>query len=517
MSDYDVILIGAGHNGLTCAGYLARAGYRVGLFERQPLVGGAVVTQDFFNGFKFDMGGSIPNMVNLAPIIEELELAKYGYSHAFLDPMLFAPYADGSHLMFWRDIEQTCESISAISAQDAEAYRRFARDCMPVMEVINESMNVSPSPLNLARTLGGGFLTRVHSPLSMANMLRLSTAALVERYFSNPKVQAAVNWTGLQSGLGIDEPFGAFATAWYLNHHSFGATHPRGGVGMLTNAMAAMIRAYGGEIHTDCPVETILSRGNRVTGIRLGNGETVSASKVVSAAHIQTTMGLLGETVATRARKKIDALELGNGLGLAVRVALNELPDYTALPGQNGPQHIALQWICPDMDYARRASADHRAGLMSAEPLLMATTISAADPEMAPPGKHTLNLWGQYFPYQLADGKNWEDLREQAAEKLLAKLAEYAPNVRSAVIDKFIDTPMDLERMFGMPRANITHLPMSLPNMFMLRPALELSQYRGPLKGLYLSGASTHPGGGITGQPGRNAAQVILRDFSKKQ
>jgi phytoene dehydrogenase-like protein len=304
--------------------------------------------------------------------------------------------------------------------------------------------------------------------------------------------------------------------AWHLTYHMAGMSHPRGGAGALTQAMLQMISAHGGEVHTNNRVDQIISRGKQVTGIRLHDGETVSAGKIVSAIHIQTTLGLLGESAGS-ARRKIDRLDLGNGSGMAVRLAVGELPNYAARPGAAGPQHIAVQWIGPDPDYARRAYADFRAGKVSANPLLAAMTFSAADATLAPRGKHTLFLWGQYFPYRLADGQHWDDLREQAAAQLLDKLVEYAPNMRSAVIDQYIETPLDLERLFGMRRANITHLPMDVQHMFMLRPALEFSQYRGPLNGLYLSGASTHPGGGITGQPGRNAARVILKDFVRER
>jgi len=515
MSDYDVLVIGAGHNGLACAAYLARAGYHVGVFEQQDVVGGAVVTREIIPGFRFDLGGSVPNSINLAPIIDELKLKEYGYEDVFLDPQFFCPYPDGSHLFLWRDVDRTCESIAALSDHDAEAYRRYARDWQPLLRVIVDAMNHSPSPFNLARTLGGGFLTRVHAPLRMAGLLAKSSAALMQTYFSNPKVRAAINWTGIQSGVGIDEPFGAMTAAWHLTYHLAGMSHARGGAGALTQAMARVITAHGGELHTNCRVAAILSRGKQAAGIRLQDGSTVSAARVVSAIHIRTTLGLLDEAVVP-ARKKIERLDLGNGSGMAVRLALSELPDYAALPGQPGPQHTALQWICPDLDYARRAHADFLSGRVSTDPLLGAMTFSAADPTLAPPGRHTLFLWGQYYPYELADGRDWDDLREQAADRLLDKLAEYAPNVRSAVIGRFIETPPDLERMFGLHRANITHLPMDARHMFMLRPVPEYSQYHGPLKGLYISGASTHPGGGITGQPGRNTARVILQDLARK-
>lgn len=516
MSDYDAIIVGGGHNGLICAAYLAKAGYSVCVLERQAIAGGAVVTREIIPGYKFDLGGSIVSLLNLTPIVEELELGRYGYQPIFLDPIFFSPYPDGSHLMVWRDVDQTCQSIAAISPADAEAYRRFVRDWQPFLEIIIEAMHEVPSPLNLVGTFGGGLMKQLKRSGKALSHLPRSMAELLQHYFVSPKLQALMAWMGVQSGATLDEPFGAMMGGWFATYHLSGAAHPRGGVGELTQSLVRLIRAQGGEVLTNAEVSEILTNGKQVYGVRLRGGEIISASKVVSAVHIQTTLRLLTPSISSL-RKKIERLNLGNGMGMALRLAVSELPRYDSYSATDGIQHTALQLLAPDMHYLRHAHQDYVAGHFSRHPALVAMTFSAIDPTLAPQNKHTLYLWGQYFPYQLAGGVDWDDVRAAAADVMLNKLFEYAPNMRSAIIDQYIETPLDIERLFEMPKANITHLPVTPTHMFFMRPTPGLSQYRGPYQGLYLSGASTHPGGGILGLPGRLAAHAVLHDLSKPQ
>ena len=289
---------------------------------------------------------------------------------------------------------------------------------------------------------------------------------------------------------------------------------------MLTQALARMIEAHGGEIHTNAEAQRILVERGRATGAETTNGERYTSHVVVCGTHIHTTLRLLGDTVPAVARELLGGARTGNGFGMMVRYAMAELPDYAAAPmtnGPAGPQHHALQLICPSLDYLNRAYADYLAGSPSREPALIAMTFSAVDPTLAPAGRHTLFLWGQYFPYQMASGRSWDDVGQEIADQMLGILARYAPNVTGAVLGQLVETPVFLEQQLGLLRGNVMHLEMSVNQMFMLRPALTSSQYRGPVPGLYLTGASTHPGGGIMGAAGLNAAGVVLHDLTRRR
>jgi phytoene desaturase len=520
MPDFDFLVVGAGHNGLVCAGYLAKAGYRVGVLERRPVVGGAVVTEEIVPGFRFDLGGSAHILINHTPIVADLELTRYGLDYIDLDPLFFAPYPDGSHITIWKDVDRTCESIAQVCPEDADAYRRFIDKWQPVAASMVEAFLHPPTPLNLGRyMIFGSGIGRGQRLDQLAEIVR-GYGQVVRESFRSEQVRALIAWMAAQSGPPPSEPLSAPFALWHPMYHVSGVRRPRGGSGMLTQALARMIEDYGGQIFTDTPVSQIVVMDGRAVGVETADGQTISARAVISGAHIHTTLKMLGDAVPPQSRSLLERARIGNGFGMMVRYAMDSLPDYTALPspadGNPGPQHMALQFICPSLDYLDRAYGDYLGRMPSREPALIAMTFSAADPTLAPPGKHTLFLWGQYYPYELASGANWDDIAEATAGHMLDTLAQYAPNVRSAVIDKLIETPLYLERTLGLLRGNVMHLEMSIDQMFMLRPALTMSNYRGPVKRLYLTGASTHPGGGIMGAAGRNAASVILHDFSRR-
>jgi phytoene dehydrogenase-like protein len=384
-----------------------------------------------------------------------------------------------------------------------------------------ESFMSPPTAGNLLKNLvlraskGGNSLERLSAILR-------GYGQVLRQQFTDPRVQAAIAWMAAQSGPPPSEPLSAPFALWQPMYHQSGIRRPRGGSGMLTQALARMIQAHGGAIIAGAPVARILTEGNRAVGAETTGGIRITARAVVSGAHLHTTLNLLQDApLPAQARRLAANSRIGNGFGMIVRYAMHELPNYTALPspanGAAGPHHRALQFICPDMAYLERAYGDYLGGRPSTDPALIAMTFSAVDPTLAPPGKHTLFLWGQYYPYELANGASWDEIGPQIADRMLEKLAEYAPNVQDAVIDRLIEHPLYLERELGLLRGNVMHLEMSIDQMFMLRPALSMSNYRGPLKGLYLTGASTHPGGGIMGAAGRNTAQVLLHDFNRWQ
>lgn len=517
MPDSDVIVIGAGHNALVCAGYLAKAGYQVNVLERRAKVGGAVVTEEIVPGFKFDLGGSAHILINHTPIVADLELEQYGLEYLDLDPLFFAPYPDGSSLTMWKDVDRTCESIAAFSPQDADNYRRFITEWQPVAESMVEMFMSAPTPWNVARVMGyntwkqGRFLER------LTDILR-GYGQFLRNTFVDPRVQGLIGWMAAQSGPPPSEPLSGPFALWHPMYHVSGMRRPRGGSGMLTQALARMIEDHGGTIHTDTSVTRILTEDGRAVGVQTNHGDVHTARAVASGAHVHTTMHMLGEALPAGARSLLERSRIGNGFGMVVRHAMHELPDYIAQPSANGaagPQHHAMQFICPDLDYLDRAYGDYLGGRPSQDPALISMTWTAKDPTLAPEGKHVMFLWGQYYPYELASRENWDDIAEREADRMLDVMAQYAPNVKDAVIDRLIETPLYLERTLGLLRGNVMHLEMSVDQMFMLRPALTMSNYRGPVKNLYLTGASTHPGGGIMGAAGRNAATVLLHDLAR--
>lgn len=525
MADCDILVIGAGHNALVCAGYLAKAGYKVIVLERRHRAGGAVVTEEIVPGFKFDLGGSAHILIHHTPIVRDLKLTDYGLDYIDLDPLFFAPFADGKHFTIWRDLDQTCDSIAAVSPRDADDYRKFIQRWKPVSEGMVGAFLNAPTPLNLTRYLifAQGFR---RSGLDNLQDIFRGYGQVLRDSFASPHVPALIGWMAAQSGPPPSELLGAPFALWHPMYHISGVKRPRGGSGMLTQALQKMIEAHGGAVILNAPVSRLLVENGRVVGADTAAGERFTAKRaVVSGTHIYTTLQLLGDSAPTAARSAIQKARIGNGFGMILRCAVTELPDYTAKPTESSDrapgfdaasQHIAMQFMCPDLDYLERAYGDFLAGRPSSEPAIIAMTWTAADKSLAPEGKHVLFIWAQYFPYQLANGENWDAIAEREAERILGILQRYAPNMtRDKIIDWLIETPLYLERELGLFRGNVMHLEMSVDQMFLMRPATAFSRYRGPLPGLYLTGASTHPGGGIMGAAGRNAAAAMLHDLSR--
>lgn len=516
---YDAIIVGSGHNGLTCACYLARAGMRVLVVERRPVVGGAVCTEEIFPGYRIDIGSSAHIMVHMTPIIRDLQLERYGLHYLDMDPFAFYPLPDGTGaIAFYRNLERTCASIARVSERDAEAYRRFVAFWKPINEAIFDVFLNPPSALRLLGSVAAS-LPHVPGrirPLEVTRRLFTSYGQLINETFESAAMRAAMTWLAAQSGPHPDEIGAGNFFGWHAMMHHHGAKHPRGGSGMLTQALARALQAAGGEVLLGAPVQRILIRNGAVCGVELAEGERYHAPLVISNAHGATTLlHLVGhEHLPAALVARLQQVRIGNGFGMAVRCATSALPDYLAAPsgGQPNESHHGLQLLCPDMQTVRRAYDDYRHGQPAREPAVIAMTFSAIDPEVAPPGNHTVFLWGQYFPYTLACGQQWGDIREQAADSILDVLYRYAPNMRGAILERFIQTPPDLEQLLGLPYGNIMHLEMSLDQMFFFRPSPELANYRTPLRGLYLTGASTHPGGGVFGASGYNTARVVLQD-----
>ncbi|MEO5928575.1 MAG: NAD(P)/FAD-dependent oxidoreductase [Candidatus Kapaibacterium sp.] len=525
---FDCIVVGAGHNGLTTACYLAKAGLKVAVFERREMVGGAVATEEMFGGYQMDVGGSAHIMIHLTPVIRELELERFGLEYIEMDPFAWHPTRDGRWLAYYRDVDKTIESIAKISERDAESYREFIDFWGAINEGVFESFLKPPTPGNLLRTMVSGKFGKKKEIASTLRKIFSSYGQVVNETFESEPVRASLLWLAAQSGPPPSEPATADFVGWHSMIHKSGAKHPRGGSGMLTQAMARRFESDGGTIFTGAAIKRITIQNNRATGVELENGERYTASgAVISNAHVVTTMlSLVGaEHLPGGLAKRVGDLRIGNGFGMIIRCASDELPNYTAMPHDSAahdhnnphPSHTGLQLLCPSAQYLDHAYADYLRGIPSRDPACLLMTFSAIDPDVAPAGKHTVYIWSQYHPYELENGERWDDIREREAEKLIDVAGRYAPNLRGAITDYYIQSPLDIERKHGMLRGNVMHLEMSFDQMFMFRPTPELSAYGTPIEHLYLTGAGTHPGGGIFAASGYNTAQVVLKKLGKRK
>ncbi len=534
-NQYDVIVIGAGHNGLVCAAYLAKAGYKVLALERRHIVGGAVVTEaDLVDGFQLDTCSSYHVVIHGTPIVRELELEKFGLEYIEVDPWGFAPFPNGNHILFYRDVDRTAESIARFSTHDAEAYRRFMARWIEFNRTIMEVFCIPPtieaiSKLVWEQRIKAGNWRTLGNPLAVPAMLRTifgSYGQEINRTFKSPEMRAAMAWLGAQSGPGPDEPMSGELMAMQQSlYHYLGVRRPKGGSGMLTQALARCLEHFGGEVKVSSPVRRILTSmdESRVSGVETEDGEQYYAPVVISNAHVQTTLlKLLSATaLKPRLRRKVENIKVVNGFGMTVRYGMEHLPNYSARPTLDpatgeilaGEHHRGMQLLCPSMEYLKEVYAEAERGCPPTQPAVIAMTPSVVDSGLAPPGKHVMYIWAQNHPYRLANGENWADIRQREADQCLEVVEQFAPGIRDAVLGQYLKSPVDLEEINGLLRGNLMHVDMSIGQMFFWRPVRELANYRTPVQGLYLTGASTHPGGGVSGAPGYNTAQVVLSDL----
>jgi phytoene dehydrogenase-like protein len=515
-TQYDAIVVGAGHNGLVCACYLAKAGRKVLALERRGVVGGAVCTEEVWPGYKVDLGSSVHLMIHRTPIVADLQLERYGLEYLDMDPWAALPLPGGRALCFYRDLERTCAGIAELSARDAAAYRDFVTRWMPVTRGVFEAFQKPPTMASFGR-----HVILAKSPgRDTTDTLRMIVSGygrLLQETFETTEMRAALGWLAAQSGPPPSEPgTGPFA-AWWGAVHETGAKRARGGSGMLTVALRRALEALGGTVLTDAPVTRITVENSRAVGVVDAGGRSYTARAVVAACHVKTTFDRLlrPEDVPANLRRRLDAVSVGNGFGMTVRCAASALPDY----GGGFPRevHNGMQLLCPTPEFLSDAYGDYAAGRPSEKPPVIAMTFTAIDETLAPPGKHIVQLWSQYFPYERRDGRSWDDARDEAADSICETLYAYAPNMRGAIERRYVQTPLDLERTLGLLRGNVMHLDMSLDQMFSFRPLPELSQYKTPISGLYLTGASTHPGGGVFGASGLSASRIVEADLKRRR
>ncbi len=510
-TDVDVAVVGAGHNGLVSAAYLAQAGYRVAVFERRRIAGGAVATEEVVPGYRFDLGGSAHILIRLTPIVEELGLERFGLEYLELDPLFFAPFPDGDALFIHRGLERTVEGLEARFPGQGEAYRRFVEEWRPFARAVRDVFLSVPGPLELGRKFVFGRALARDWRRALGTILR-PYGEVVDEYFSEEKLKAPLVWMAAQSGPPPFEPLTAPFVLWQPLYHEGGIARPRGGSGMLTQALQRHVEAHGGMVHLDSPVDRILVENGRAVGVE-SRGAVCTARAVVSGTHAHETFGRL----LPEAHRPPGAagMRVGNGFGAILRLALGEPIRYAAHPGDGA--RVALQLLCRDRRQIDAAYADYLRGEPTRDPPLVAMSFSAVDDSLAPPGGEVLWLWGQYYPYELSGEREWDAIGEEVADSILDTFERYAPGTREKVVGRLFQHPLWLERELGLYRGNVMHLEMTATQMFGLRPWAGMGGYRTHLKGFYLTGASTHPGGGIMGASGRNAARVMLRDLERRR
>jgi phytoene dehydrogenase-like protein len=521
---FDVIIIGAGHNGLVAAAYLARAGRRVLVLEGRELVGGCAVTEPLWPGYWVSTAAYLSSLMQ-PQVVRDLELERFGYQVDPKDPASFSPFPDGRHLFLWQDRARTQAEIAKFSKHDAAAYPKYEAHLTRLAAFAEPLLMTTPpyfpprraadfvEYLKLGRRLRG--LSRIDM-IGLAKIFTQSAADFLDHWFESEELKAALVTDGV---IGANAGPRSPGTAYILLHHCMGGVNGqpglwgfvRGGMGGVSNAIAESARNLGAKIRTEAPVEKILTQGGRVRGVVLAGGEEIQAPTVASGVDPKRTfLNLVDDNDLDP--EFLDGIRhyRSEGMSLKINLALSGLPDFHALPG-SGAQHRATMHISPSVEYIERAWDEAKYGQPSQAPLIEMTIPTMYDPTLAPEGHHIMGIFLQYAPYTLR-GTTWDEQREPYTERVLDVIAEYCPNIRSIIVNRQTLTPLDLERRFGLTGGNIFHGEMSLDQMFFLRPMAGWGRYRTPIPGLYLCGAGSHPGGGVMGAAGHNAAREILRD-----
>jgi phytoene dehydrogenase-like protein len=519
---YDAIVVGAGHNGLVTACYLARAGLRVLVLERRAVVGGACVTEEVFPGFKVSTAAYV-NSLFQADIVRDLGLAGYGFEVLSRQPSSFTPYPDGRFLLMGSDPALNRREISKFSVRDADRYPAYEAMLDRVADLVGPTLRMTPPDVLRPRlrdarrlwSLARGFTRLGARSSEVLEVLTGPARAILDRWFES---------TELKSTLATDAVIGAMAspsmpgTGYVLLHHVMGETdgkrgvwgYVRGGMGGLTQALARAACDLGVQIRCEAEVARILVSDGSAKGVVLAGGDEHRAPLVVSNADAHVTFrrllepGVLPEDFVAA----VDRISYESA-SLKINVALAELPRFRACPGA-GPHHRGTIHVCPDMDFIERAYDDAKYGRPSDRPVLECTIPSVVDDTVAPRGRHLMSMFVQYAPYALR-GTTWDELRDVFADRCFALLDEYAPNFSRSVLARQVLTPVDLERTFNLTGGNIFQGAMTPNQLFAFRPLPGHAGYRTPVRGLYLCGAAAHPGGGVMGIAGRNAAREILR------
>ena len=522
---YDAIIIGAGHNGLVTAAYLARAGRKVLVLERREVLGGCCVTEEVWPGYKVSTASYVNSLLR-PEIIRDLELKRHGFEMIPRSPSSFTPFPDGRYLMMGPDRNLTLREIAKFSPKDAENYPKYEEMLTRVADFLEPMLvQTPPDPWggirDLYRLAKLGWKFRRLGRQVGAEAIEILTGAarpILDRWFESDELKAT---------LATDAVIGAFAspsmpgTAYVLFHHVMGECngvrgvwgYVRGGMGMISNSIAKAAITHGVEMKVLADVSRIIVKDGRAIGVALADGTEYHAKKVASCADCHVTFKKLmdAKDIPPDFLAAVNRIDYSSAT-VKINVALCEPPQFTALPSTGvGPQHHGTMHICPSQDYIERAYDDAKYGRPSANPLIECTMATALDHTLAPAGKHILSMFVQYAPYHL-QGTTWDVEKDRFADRCFDIVNEYAPNFKQSVISRQVIPPPKMERLWGITGGNIFQGSMSLHNMFSLRPVAGFANYRTPIRGLYLCGAAAHPGGGVMGAAGMNAAREMLRD-----
>ena len=534
MEVYDVIIVGAGHNGLVCAAYLLNAGYRVLLLEKRPVPGGAATTEEALPieapGFKFNLCAIDHEFIFLGPIIEELELHKYGLKYLTCDPHTFCPHSDGKYFLAHQSLAKTQAQIARYSQRDAEKYGQFIQYWSRLMSAIAPFFNAPPQSVwgiaknyrlqNLADVLA--IAGSKDKALNFIRTMITSPEDVLNEWFDTEIVKAPLARLAAEIGAPPSQKGITSGLMMLAMRHHPGMARPQGGTGALTQALVKLVQAKGGKILTEQTVKEVIIENNCAVGVKVAGGKDYLADKgVISNIDVRRLFlqSIAPGSIATDLQDKIERRTVNNNETiLKIDCALAELPRFTARDLPDAEHLIGTVLIADSVAHVEQAHSLAVMGeIPDRNPSMYLDIPSVLDPTLAPQGKHT--LWIEFFaPYQIAgkegtglNDTGWTDeLKNQVADRVIDKLADYAPNIKDAIIARRVESPAELGVRLGSYKGNYYHLDMTLDQMIFLRPLPEIANYTTPVKNLYLTGAGTHPGGSISGMPGRNCARVFL-------
>jgi phytoene dehydrogenase-like protein len=524
-SSYDAIIIGGGHNGLVCAFYLARAGMKVRVLERRHVVGGAAVTEEFHPGFRNSTASYTVSLLR-PKVIADMKLHDRGYRIVERTISNFFPFPD-TYLTLGGGTARTQEQFARFSRRDADAYPAYDAALERVAQVLRDLALKAPPNVGggiralLAGAAQGWPLSRlaIETQRDLLDVFTKSARDFLDGWFEDDRVKSAFAFDAVVGNFaGVSTP----GSAYVLLHHVFGEVngkfgawgHSIGGMGAITQAMQTACVDAGVEISLDAPVARVLSDGAKVAGVALESGVEIGAPIVAANVGPALLYRQLVDPADQPAdfRKRIAGFKTGSGT-FRMNVALSELPDFTVLPGKaRAEHHTAGIIIAPGLDYMDAAFDDAKRHGWSRKPIVEMKLPTTVDDSLAPPGMHIASLFCQQFAPELPDGRSWDDAREEVADLIVDTVTDHAPNFKGSIIARQIHSPLDLERKFGLIGGDIFHGHMSMDQLWAARPVLGHGDYRGPLQGLYMCGSGTHPGGGVTGAPGHNAAHAIIAD-----